>query len=137
MATDPQRVLFYDGECVLCNRSVQLAVRLDRHARLRHAALQGATAQRLLGALSPEELLAGVTLYDYGEVFRGWRAIAKVGGILYPWLAWTYAVLCVPPLPWVLSRLYAFVGRNRYRWFGQTDSCALPPPQWRDRYIVD
>ncbi|MCR9160583.1 MAG: thiol-disulfide oxidoreductase DCC family protein [Nannocystaceae bacterium] len=137
MTDDPQKVLFYDGECVLCNRSVQLTIRLDRKARLRHAALQGATAKRLLGDLSPEELLSGVTLYDRGEVFRGWRAIAKVGGILFPWLAWGYHVLRVPPLPWLLDRLYAFVGRNRYRWFGQYDSCALPPAQWRDRYIVD
>ncbi len=135
--SDPQQVLFYDGECVLCNRSVQLTIRLDRKARLRHAALQGATTRRLLGELSPEELMSGVTLYDRGQVYRGWRAIAKVGGILFPWLAWGYHVLRVPPLPWLLDRLYAFVGRNRYRWFGQYDSCALPPPQWRDRYIVD
>lgn len=134
---DPQQVLFYDGECVLCNRSVQLTIRLDRKARLRHAALQGATAKRLLGDLSPEELMSGVTLYDHGEVFRGWRAIAKVGGIVFPWLAWGYHVLRIPPLPWILDKLYNFVGRNRYRWFGQYDSCALPPPQWRDRYIVD
>lgn len=133
----PQQILFYDGECVLCNRSIHLAIRLDRHARLRHAALQGATAKRLLGDLSPEELLAGVTLYDHGQVFRGWQAIAKVGGILYPWLAWTYAVLSIPPLPWILRTLYAFIGRNRYRWFGRQDTCALPPPHWRTRYIVD
>lgn len=132
-----ERILFYDGECVLCNRSVHLAVRLDRHARLRHAALQGATAKRLLGDLDPEELMQGVTLYDQGRVFRGWRAIAKVGGILYPWLAWTYAVLSIPPLPWFLGHLYAFIGRNRYRWFGRHDACALPPSHWRDRYIVD
>lgn len=137
MTNDPQQVLFYDGECVLCNRSVQLAIRLDRHARLRHAALQGATAKRLLGDLSHEELMSGVTLYDRGTIYRGWRAIANVGGILFPWLAWTYHVLSVPPLPWLLDRLYSFIGRNRYRWFGQHEGCAVPPAKWRDRYIVD
>lgn len=137
MTDDPQQVLFYDGECVLCNRSVQFTIRMDRHARLRHAALQGATAKRLLGDLTPEELMSGVTLYDRGTIYRGWRAIANVGGILFPWLAWGYHVLRVPPLPWVLDRLYTFIGRNRYKWFGQLDACALPPPKWRDRYIVD
>ncbi|MEM6296160.1 MAG: DCC1-like thiol-disulfide oxidoreductase family protein [Myxococcota bacterium] len=137
MATDPQQVLFYDGECVLCNRSVRLAIKLDRNARLRHAALQGATARRLLGDLAPEELLAGVTLYDHGAVYRGWEAIAKVGGILYPWLAWAYPVLHVPPLPWIFTRLYAWVGRNRYRWFGQYETCPIPPPEVRARYIQD
>ena len=37
----------------------------------------------------------------------------------------------------ILDRLYAFIGRNRYKWFGQLESCALPPAKWRDRYIVD
>ncbi|MGH1349098.1 MAG: thiol-disulfide oxidoreductase DCC family protein [Nannocystales bacterium] len=135
--TDPQQVLFYDGECVLCNRSVQLAIRVDPGARLRHAALQGATAKRLLGDLSPAELMSGVTLYDRGSIDRGWRAIAKVGGILFPWLAWGIHVLRVPPIPWVLDRLYAFIGRNRYKWLGRSDRCTLPTAKWRDRYIVD
>ena len=137
MTDEHQQVLFYDGECVLCNRSIQLTIRMDRRARLRHAALQGATAKRLLGDLTPQELMSGVTLYDRGTVYRGWRAIANVGGILFPWLAWGYHALRVPPLPWILDRLYAFIGRNRYKWFGQYESCALPPAKWRDRYIVD
>jgi predicted DCC family thiol-disulfide oxidoreductase YuxK len=43
----------------------------------------------------------------------------------------------VPPLAWLLDHLYALIARNRYRWFGKYDTCALPPPKWRDRYIVD
>jgi len=137
MSDEPRRILFYDGECVLCNRSVRLTLRLDRHARLRHAALQGATAARLLGDVDAGERMSGVTLYDEGDVYRGWRAIARVGGILFPWLAWTDRVLNVPPLAWLLDRIYAFIARHRYRWFGRYDRCVPPPEEWRDRFIVD
>src|SRR5688572_12325015 len=41
-------VLFFDGECGLCNRVVRLMLRLDRHGRLRFAPLQGAVAQEYL-----------------------------------------------------------------------------------------
>jgi predicted DCC family thiol-disulfide oxidoreductase YuxK len=41
-ATGP--VLFFDGECGLCNRVVRLMLRLDRRGRLRYAPLQGLRA---------------------------------------------------------------------------------------------
>ena len=137
VAQAPRHVLFFDGECVLCNRSVHLVLKLDRHARLRFAALQGATGRDLLGEMTPAQRMEGVVLYTEGATVQGWRAIAKVGGVLYPWLRWTYRVLSLPPLPWLLGSIYAWVGRNRYRWFGQYDACVLPPPEFRDRYLVD
>lgn len=132
-----RRILFYDGECVLCNRSVRLTIRCDRHARLRHAALQGATAKELLGDLDERKRLAGVTFYDGGRVYQGWRAIVRVGGVLFPWTAWSYYVLRIPPISWLLDGIYWLIARYRYRLFGRHDSCPLPPPELRDRYIVD
>ena len=42
--------VFYDGSCGLCHRAVQfLLARDNRGARFRYAALQGATAARLIG----------------------------------------------------------------------------------------
>lgn len=137
MTDRDQQILFYDGECVLCNRSVGLTIRLDRHARLRHAALQGKTATELLGDLDARQRLAGVTFYDRGQVYRGWRAIVKVGGVLFPWTAWSYHVLRIPPIAWLLDGLYWLVARTRYKVFGKYESCPLPPPELRGRYIVD
>src|SRR4051812_39696374 len=41
-------VLFFDGECGLCNRLVRLLLRIDHRARLRFAPLQGPVAQAYL-----------------------------------------------------------------------------------------
>ncbi len=32
--------------------------------------------------------MSGVPLHERGQVYRGWCGIAKVAGILIPWLAW-------------------------------------------------
>ena len=45
---DRHPVLFFDGECGLCNRLVRLLLRLDRKAVLRFGPLQGSTAQQYL-----------------------------------------------------------------------------------------
>jgi predicted DCC family thiol-disulfide oxidoreductase YuxK len=31
--------------------------------------------------------------------------------------------------------LYDRVAQNRYALFGRTDSCMIPPPEWRERFI--
>ena len=50
MSVEPTRlsVLFYDGQCGLCNRVVRLLLQTDRAGRLRFATLQSAPAQAYL-----------------------------------------------------------------------------------------
>jgi predicted DCC family thiol-disulfide oxidoreductase YuxK len=38
------------------------------------------------------------------------------------------------PAP-VRDVVYDWVARNRYRWFGRTDACMLPPPEVRARFL--
>lgn len=135
---DVRRILFYDGECVLCNGSVDLTIRLDRRGLLKHAALQGKTAGALLGQMTEAERMAGVILYEDGRVYQGPFAIARVGAVLFPYLFfWLVPLLSIPGIKEIAGWLYGIVARNRYSWFGRYDTCKLPPPELRQRYIVD
>lgn len=49
-AAEAAPVLFFDGDCGLCNRLVRLLLRFDRRERLRFAPLQGGAAQAYLRA---------------------------------------------------------------------------------------
>lgn len=44
-----------------------------------------------------------------------------------------YALIVVPAA--VRDPVYDFVARHRYRWFGRHDSCLLPAPDHKDRFI--
>ena len=44
----PNRILFFDGNCGLCTRSVRLLFKFDRHRRIHCAPLQGLTSSRSL-----------------------------------------------------------------------------------------
>jgi predicted DCC family thiol-disulfide oxidoreductase YuxK len=37
----------------------------------------------------------------------------------------------------IRDRIYAWIARNRLRWFGQTAECALIPNELRDRLLED
>jgi len=91
-----QEVLFYDGSCGLCDRTVQLVIKRDRAGRFRCAPLGGERYRReVQPQLSgdPPDAIAVVTdtgellwrtdalLYLLARMDRPWPAVAR-------WLCW-------------------------------------------------
>ena len=128
-------ILFFDGVCGLCDRIVQLVLRLDRRRQFRFAALQSDFARTTLTAhrQTPDELDTMYVLTDDGRLLRKGRAILFVAGKLgRPW-SW---LRLLAPLPTrVLDWLYDRVARNRYRLFGKRDACRLPTAEEKLRFL--
>ncbi|WP_035560577.1 thiol-disulfide oxidoreductase DCC family protein [Hymenobacter sp. IS2118] len=138
MSSTAPDTIFFDGVCNLCNGFVQFVIRHDPTCRFRFAALQSEAGQRLLAAqglasaalaAAPESvlLLSGGRLYSHSTAVL--RIARALGG------AWRLAGLgWVLPRPW-RDALYRVVARNRYRWFGRQESCWLPTPELKARFL--
>ena len=126
-------VVFYDGECGLCDRSVQALIKLDRGRRLRYATLQGETAARLLGPPQGEsggwsvKLLQDGRLYDRSTAAI--RAAMSAGGA-----GRLFAVFLVVPR-FVRDAVYRWIAKNRLRWFGGAEACLLPTAALRKNFL--
>lgn len=137
-ATEMTRVdgplVLYDGQCGLCNRSVQMILRHDRRGTFRFAALQSELGQALLRRHGlPAGAIDTVVLVDDGEAFTRSRAALRIAGKMdRPWPLMRAFGIVPRPLRDVV---YDWVARNRYRWFGRTDACMLPPPEVRARFL--
>ena len=133
----PDTILF-DGVCNLCNGFVQFVIRHDPTGRFRFAALQSEAGRALLLAqgLTPAAIAAeseSVLLLSGGRLFSHSTAVLRIaeglGGI------WRVATLGrVLPAAW-RDAAYRFVARNRYRWFGRQESCMLPTPALKARFL--
>lgn len=126
-------IVFYDGVCGLCDRTVQRLLNWDRHGRLKFAPLQGDTARQRLGEAVARELKTLVLVDANGE-FRRSSAVVRI----LNHLGGRYRIL--GGMLWVIPRplrdfAYNFVGARRYRWFGQVDACRLPKPDERERFL--
>jgi predicted DCC family thiol-disulfide oxidoreductase YuxK len=127
-------LLLYDGECGLCDGVVRFTLARDRAGRVRFAALQSERAQALLAEHGVARTLDSMVLLRDGRAhLRSRAALHLLRTLGFPWsLAW--ALVAVPrPLA---DAAYAWVARNRYRWFGRRDACALPAPEVRARFLA-
>ncbi|MGA8866473.1 MAG: DCC1-like thiol-disulfide oxidoreductase family protein [Candidatus Sulfotelmatobacter sp.] len=133
-------ILLYDGVCGLCNRFVQFILRRDRHAIFRFAPLQGALAARILarhgadpGDLDTVYVVVNHELPQENLLVRSDAVLfvmKQLGGV---WKIFGVLLRIVPrPLrDWK----YRLVARYRYRIFGRYETCLLPGPGTRDRFL--
>jgi predicted DCC family thiol-disulfide oxidoreductase YuxK len=127
-------VLLFDGVCNLCNNSVQWVLTHDRKAVFRFSALQSETGQRLLESFgrSPDGLDT-VVLIDGDRIYTHSDAPLEIARRLGGFWQILYIFKMVPrPLR---DAIYRWIARNRYRWFGKEDSCWLPQPKWKARFV--
>jgi predicted DCC family thiol-disulfide oxidoreductase YuxK len=135
-------VLFFDGECGLCNRLVRLLLRLDRLGRLRYAPLQGGTAQAYLRAhgLPTFDFDTLIFVPEWGRRDRP-EFLVRTSGVIAALRAidtgparTLAAVIAFFPAV-IRDAGYRFVGRWRYRIFGPWRPRPLPRADWADRIL--
>jgi predicted DCC family thiol-disulfide oxidoreductase YuxK len=125
-----RRVVLFDGVCNLCNGAVQFIIRRDPHARFQFAALQSESAAKLLRA---GPTLDSIVLVEGDRVFtRSAAALRIARGLRFPWPLLSIFWLVPGPLR---DLIYDWVASHRYAWFGKRDSCMLPSPELRQRFM--
>lgn len=133
-------ILLYDGVCGLCNWAVQFVIRHDAAGQFQFAALQSEFAQQLMRQHGLTELTLNentppesVVLIADGRAYTHSAAAFEVMRRLgQPYRA--LAVLRVLPRPFT-DWAYRLVARYRYRLFGRSEACMLPPPAMRARFL--
>jgi predicted DCC family thiol-disulfide oxidoreductase YuxK len=129
-----QPVIVFDSMCVLCSSNAQFILRNDHHKRFLLASMQGPVGAGLyrkhgIAPANPNTMV----VVDGDRVLRNSDAVLAIwAGLGWPWKA--AAVLRFVPRP-VRDAVYRLIARNRYRLFGQRETCWLPTPEFRSRVL--
>jgi predicted DCC family thiol-disulfide oxidoreductase YuxK len=128
-------IVFFDGDCALCNAFVRFAMPRDHDANLNFAPLGGQTIQEKVSAKDRAALPDSIcVLTPEGSLLVRSRAVAhvldrlggfwRVCGVLVSWTPRTLA-----------DAFYDFVAANRRRLGQPTDACPTPDPSLRARLL--
>ena len=132
-------IVLYDGVCGLCNHLVQFLLKRDTHDRFRFASLQSEFANNLLThhGVDPHDLDTVYVVRDYGQPNQSLLARSDAILFMLTQLGGLWKLAGVGRVLPKASRdtVYKTVARNRYRVFGKHESCILPEPQHRAKFL--
>jgi len=129
-----QPIIFFDGICNLCNGSVQVILKIDKKNCFLFSSLQSEFAQQnLKHFLNENPNIDSVILLLNGKIYTkseaAFEIIRQIGGF------WKILLLFrIFPLSF-RNFIYDFIGKNRYKWFGKKESCMLPKPEFKNRFL--
>lgn len=130
-------IVLFDGECILCNRTVHFILKRDPGGTFRFASLQSSMGKNILRVhnifLKDNAVLDTAFLIDgskyYTKSTAMLRIIKKLHGL---WPLLYIAILIPAPLRDIF---YTILGKYRYKWFGKTTTCPVLPPEFEKRFL--
>jgi predicted DCC family thiol-disulfide oxidoreductase YuxK len=137
-------VILYDGLCGFCDKTVQWVIRHDLQDKFRFAPQQSAFAEAVLArhGIDGQALLQDNSVYlvlnpgsPHERLLRESDVSVNILSILGgAWAVWGWLMRMVPPL--LRNAGYTFVARNRFRIAGRFDSCPVPSPTQRAKFLT-
>lgn len=127
-------IIFFDGVCGMCNAFVNLILRIDRKETFFFAPLQGSTARELLPPLAEDAREWSMIYVDetgvHDESDASLAVYRRLGGL------WRLLALLRYIPRFIRNPVYRVIARNRYRWFGKKESCRIPTPEEKMRFLA-
>ena len=126
-----KKVIVYDGLCILCNHFVQWLIKRDKKGVFYFTTLQSDLGQDLIA----ENDVQGdtVVLWDRGQIYTKSDVALNVLSDL-SWIWWIFIPFKIIPRAF-RNTIYDWIARNRYKWFGKHDTCMLPDPSFKERFL--
>ena len=138
-------VVLFDGKCNLCNGAVQFIIDHESDRELSFASLQSDEGRALLeksaGAARATDIMGGAEgdpstiVFVEGDVAytHSTAALQIAKHLSWPWRIGRVGVMFPR---FFRDAVYRFIARNRYRWFGKTESCRVPTPELKARFLA-
>jgi len=129
-----KKIILFDGVCNLCNNSVTFVIKRDKKDKFRFAALQEDAGKRLIEQYGIDTSKTdSIILIENGKAYVKSTAALRVArhlGGLYPL---SYAFMIIPNF--IRNWVYDYVARNRYKWYGKKESCMIPTPDLKEKFL--
>ncbi len=129
-------IVIFDGYCNFCSRSVLFIIRRDKKRYFTFAASQTPEGQNIIGMYRLGELAGhSIVLIEHGNVYRKSTAALRIARQLGKGWRLFYVCMIIPRR--FRDFIYDLIARSRYRLFGMRDSCFMPEPAIRERFLQE
>lgn len=125
-------IVFFDGICNLCNASIDFIVRHEKGNQLKFASLQSEIANQYLTPENREQLQT-IQFFHQNKTYTKSTAVLKISKHLkFPW---NLGIIFLIIPKFIRDFVYDLVATNRYKWFGQKNTCRIPTEEERGKFL--
>ena len=129
-----KKIVLFDGVCNLCNGAVIFMIGKDKDDRIRFAALQEEAGMRLTEEYGIDtKKIDSIVLIDNGKAYVKSTAALHIALYLKGFWPILHGALIFPKF--IRDFVYDIIARYRYKWFGKKESCMIPTPELRNKFI--
>ena len=130
-----KQLILFDGVCNLCNSSVQYVIKHDIKNQFMFTALQSETGKEIIDEFNIDTSKTdSILLYNpkKGIDYKSTAALKIVSKLGFP-RNLIGAFFIVPAF--IRNWVYDFIAKNRYKWYGKKESCMIPTPELKSKFL--
>jgi predicted DCC family thiol-disulfide oxidoreductase YuxK len=130
-----KKIILFDGVCNLCNDSVLKVINNDKKNTFLFAALQSEKGKEIINHLKIDvSKIDSIILYEPGISYdikstAALKIMNDFGGL---WFL-TQILFIFPEV--IRNFVYDYIAKNRYKWFGKKESCMIPTPELKIKFL--
>lgn len=129
-----KNIVFFDGQCNLCNFIFRTLIKADRNEILYFAKLQSEKGRNILNKYGyNSDSLNTIILLKNNQLFCESEAVFEILKILGGFYK-MFSIFRVLPLS-MRDKTYRLIARNRYKLFGTKNDCMIPDKNTKKRFI--
>ena len=133
--TKNKPIILFDGVCNLCNDSVNFIIKHDKKAQFLFASLQSDAAKEILLQYNSKKIkIDSIVLIQKNKIYEKSTAALNIAKGLSGGYKLLYLFIIIPKF--IRDLGYNYIAKNRYKWYGKKESCMIPTPEIKNRFIV-
>ena len=128
-------IIFFDGVCNLCNSSVNYIIKHDKRNTFLFASLQSETGIFLIDKfkINTEKTDSIILHTPDSKLYFKSTAALKIAYLLgFP--NNLFSIFLIVPT-FIRNYVYDYIAKNRYKWYGKKESCIIPTPELRNKFL--
>ncbi|ASN04928.1 thiol-disulfide oxidoreductase DCC family protein [Virgibacillus necropolis] len=129
------KIVLFDGVCNFCDWSVQFIIKRDPKGHYKFASLQSNIGKMIAREHHIPSDIDSFILVDNRKCYYKSTAALRVCKKLKGTWKMVYFFIIIPKP--IRDFFYEVLAKNRYKWFGKKDSCMIPSPEMRNRFIQE
>ncbi len=130
-----KKIILFDGVCNLCNDAVIFIIKHDKNDQFRFASLQSDLGRQLLEERNIDpNYLDSIILIEPGIAwYEKSDAALEISRDLSGFYQGLKIFKILPK--GFRDAVYNGIANNRYKWFGKKESCMIPTPELKAKFL--